>query len=229
MKPLIIALDVETDKEALSLLKATRRHCDVYKIGPGLVLRYGPQIIRKIRSAGKKIFLDLKFHDIPSTMARSVKEAGKLGIHSATVHTSAGDAALKAVAALKGRPQIWGVTVLTSLSGPDLDQIGFDRDPMDQAARLAELAKRSGINGIVASVGETALLRKLVGNNFTIVTPGIRMPDHAVGDQKRVATPAHARHAGASFIVVGRPILESRDPEALAADILADWKKGIEK
>ena len=227
MKPLIIALDVETDKEALSLLKATRRHCDVYKIGPGLVLRYGPAIAKKIRAAGKKIFLDLKFHDIPSTMARSVREAGKMGVYSATVHTSAGETALKTVAIQRGRPQIWGVTVLTSLSGPDLDQIGFERDPMDQAARLAALAQRSKIDGIVASVGETAALRRQLGKDFTIVTPGIRLPDNAVGDQKRVATPAHAREAGASFIVVGRPILEAKDPEAVAAAMLTDWKKGV--
>ncbi len=229
MKPLIIALDVETDKEALSLVKATRASCDLYKIGPGHVLRYGPSIFKKIRAAGKKIFLDLKFHDIPSTMARSVREASKLGIHSATVHTSAGEAALKEVAAVRGRAQVWGVTVLTSLSGPDLTQIGFDRDPADQVERLANLAKRAAIDGIVASVGETAALRKLVGKNFTIVTPGIRMPDNAVGDQKRVATPAHARQAGASFIVVGRPILEARDPAKLAASILTDWKKGADR
>jgi orotidine-5'-phosphate decarboxylase len=227
MKPLIIALDVETDKEALSLLKATRQHCDLYKIGPGHLLRYGPQIIKKIRAAGKKVFLDLKFHDIPSTMARSIRETSKLGIYSATVHTSGGETALKEVAKVKGRPQVWGVTVLTSLSGSDLDQIGFERDPMDQAIRLAELAKRSAIDGIVASVGETATLRKIVGKNFTIVTPGIRLPDNAVGDQKRVATPAHARQAGSSFIVVGRPILEAKDPEAVAAAMMTDWKKGV--
>jgi len=226
MKPLIIALDVETDKEAMSLLKATRRHCDVYKVGPGHILRYGPQIIKKIRAAGKKVFLDLKFHDIPSTMARSIKEAGKLGVYSATVHTSGGETALREVAQVKGRPQVWGVTVLTSLSGSDLDQIGFERDPMDQAIRLAEIAKRSAIDGIVASVGETATLRKIVGKDFVIITPGIRLPDNAVGDQKRVATPAHARAAGSSFMVVGRPILEARDPESVAAAILQDWKKG---
>jgi len=227
MKPLIIALDVDTEKEALGLLRRTQKHCDVYKIGPTLVLRYGPVILKKIRAAGKKIFLDLKFHDIPNTMERSVKEAAGTGVYSLTVHTSAGEAALKAVAGVKKRPQIWGVTVLTSLSQVDLDQVGFNRSPMDQAFRLAELAKRSQIDGIVASVGETAALRQLLGPHFTIVTPGIRMPDGAAGDQKRVATPGHARFAGASFIVVGRPIIEARDPAELAAAVLADWKKGV--
>jgi orotidine-5'-phosphate decarboxylase len=227
MKPLIIALDVDTEKEALGLMRATRRHCDVYKVGPTLVLRYGPSILKKIRAAGKKIFLDLKFHDIPNTMARSVKEAAGTGIYSCTVHTSAGEGALKAVAELRSRPQIWGVTVLTSLSQVDLDHIGFNRSPMEQAARLAELAKRSSIDGIVASVGETKELRQLLGPKFTIVTPGIRMPDGVAGDQKRVATPGHAREAGATFIVVGRPIIEAKKPDDVAAAVLADWKRGV--
>lgn len=227
MKPLIIALDVDTEKEALGLLRATKARCDVYKVGPTLILKYGPSILKKIRAAGKKIFLDLKFHDIPNTMERSVKEAATNGIFSLTVHTSAGEAALKAVAAVKKRPAIWGVTVLTSLSQVDLDHIGFNRSPMEQAERLADLAKRSAIDGIVASVGETAALRQLLGPKFTIVTPGIRMPDNAVGDQKRVATPGHARFAGASFIVVGRPIIEAKDPDELCNAILADWKKGV--
>jgi orotidine-5'-phosphate decarboxylase len=226
MKPLIIALDVDTEKEALSLLRATRKFADIYKVGPTLVLRYGPSVLKKIRAAGKKIFLDLKFHDIPNTMERSVKEAAGSGVFSLTVHTSAGEAAMKAVAGVKKRPQIWGVTVLTSLSQVDLDHIGFGRSPMEQAARLADLAKRSSIDGIVASVGETAALRQQLGPNFTIVTPGIRMPDGAAGDQKRVATPGHARFAGATYIVVGRPIIEARDPAQLASDVLADWKKG---
>ena len=142
------------------------------------------------------------------------------------MHSSAGEAALKAVAGVKKRPQIWGVTVLTSLSQTDLDHIGFNRSPMEQAELLAQLAQRSAIDGIVASVGETASLRAIVGPKFTIVTPGIRMPDGAVGDQKRVATPGHARAAGASYIVVGRPIIEAKDPNAVAAAVLADWKKG---
>jgi orotidine-5'-phosphate decarboxylase len=227
MKPLIIALDVDTEREALGLLRATKKHADIYKVGPSLILRYGPSVLKKIRSAGKKVFLDLKFHDIPNTMERAVKEAAGTGVFSLTVHTSAGESAMKAVADVKKRPQIWGVTVLTSLSQADLDHIGFGRSPMDQAARLADLAKRSAIDGIVASVGETAALRQLLGPHFTIVTPGIRMPDGAAGDQKRVATPGHARFAGASFIVVGRPIIEARDPDELAAAIVADWKKGV--
>ncbi len=226
MKPLIIALDVDTDKEALALIKATRKNCDLYKVGPTLVLRYGPQMIKKIRALDKKIFLDLKFHDIPNTMMRSVKEAGRNGIFSATVHTSAGETALKTVAELSSRPKIWGVTVLTSLGATDLRDLGFMHSPFEQTLHLADLAKRAKLDGVVASVGETAQLRATLGKNFTIVTPGIRLPDNEIGDQKRIATPAHAREAGADFIVVGRPILEAKHPETVAEEILKDWGKG---
>jgi orotidine-5'-phosphate decarboxylase len=226
MKPLIAALDVETEREALALVRATKKNVDIYKIGPGLILRYGPSILKKVRRAGKRIFLDLKFHDIPSTMARAIKESAKSGIYSATVHTSAGEDALRTVAALKDRPRVWGVTVLTSLSEPDLRVIGFDRPPSDQASRLADLARRSKIDGIVASVAETQQLREQLGKTFTIVTPGIRMPDGIVGDQKRVATPSLARRAGATFIVVGRPIIEAKNPGEVAAAIMKDWNKG---
>jgi orotidine-5'-phosphate decarboxylase len=226
MKPLIVALDVDTEKEALSLLKATRKHADLYKVGPTLVLRYGPQILKKIRKAGKKIFLDLKFHDIPNTMIRSIAEAGKNGIYSATVHTSAGESALKAVALVKGRPQIWGVTVLTSLSGDDLLGIGIQRSPLEQVEKLASLAHYAKLDGVVASVGETAHLRALVGNKMAIVSPGIRLPEGDAGDQKRIATPAHAREAGATFIVVGRPLIEAKKPDQVAEQIMLDWKRG---
>ena len=226
MKPLIVALDVDTDKEALSIVRATRKYADLYKVGPSLILRYGPAILKKIRNARKKIVLDLKFHDIPNTMARAVREAARSGVFSATVHASAGLTALKSVAAAHPRPRIWGVTVLTSLSGTDLTELGVDRSPLDHAARLAELAKRGALDGVVASVGETAALRGQLGRDFTIVTPGIRLPENAVGDQKRVATPRHAREAGATYIVVGRPIIESRDPGLTAKMVLADWLKG---
>ncbi len=226
MKPLIVALDVDTEKEALALLKATRKHCDVYKVGPTLVLRYGPQILKKIRRAGKKIFLDLKFHDIPNTMIRSIAEAGKNGIYSATVHTSAGESALKAAALVRGRPLIWGVTVLTSLSAEDLYGIGIQRSPLEQVEQLALLAQRAKLDGVVASVGETARLRSLIGSKMVIVTPGIRLPEGDAGDQKRIATPAHAREAGATFIVVGRPLIEAKKPEFLAEQLTLDWKRG---
>jgi orotidine-5'-phosphate decarboxylase len=226
MKPLIIALDVDTEKEALSLIKETKEFCDIYKVGPGLFLRYGRDIIKKIQRLKKKIFLDLKFHDIPNTMLKAVKEAAEMSVFSATIHTSAGAQALKTISSMRSRPQIWGVTVLTSLSGPDLDELGFGRSSLEQTVRLAELAKRCHLNGIVASVGETAELRKILGRDMTIVTPGIRLPHDSIGDQKRIATPRHAKEAGSDFIVVGRPILESKNPGLAAEEIIKDWKKG---
>ena len=226
MKPLIIALDVETDKEALSLLKATRAYCDVYKIGPGLILRYGPQIIRKIRAKGKKVFLDLKFHDIPSTMARSVKEAAKAGAYSATVHTSAGETALKEVSRVRGRPQVWGVTVLTSLDASDLLEQGVTAtSPADLVMHRAKLAKAAGFDGVIASGQEAASVRAAVGAGFLIVTPGIRLSEGPDRDQARVMTPAKAIAAGATHLVVGRPITEAADPAAVIRRINADISK----
>jgi orotidine-5'-phosphate decarboxylase len=226
MKPLIIALDVDTEKEALGVLKATKAHADIFKVGPPLLLRCGPDIIKIIRRFHKKVFLDLKFHDIPNTMLRSIKEAHALGVFSATVHTSAGESALKTVADLRSRPKIWGVTVLTSLQHQDLMDLGFQHSPEEQVLRLGQLAKKTGLDGVVASVGETAALRAALGNQMIIVTPGIRMPTNEVGDQKRVATPSHARQAGSNFIVVGRPIVEAKDPGLAAEEIMNDWKKG---
>jgi orotidine-5'-phosphate decarboxylase len=226
MKPLIVALDVDTEKEAMALIRATRKHTDLYKVGPTLVLRYGPHILKRIRATGKKIFLDLKFHDIPNTMARSIAEAGKSGVYSATVHTCAGESALKTVAQVGKRPLVWGVTVLTSMSGDDLLGIGIQRSPFEQVEKLALLAQRVKLDGVVASVGETAHLRKLLGAKIAIVTPGIRLPEGEAGDQKRIATPAHAREAGATFIVVGRPIIEAKKPEFIAEQIMLDWKRG---
>src|SRR5207244_2490132 len=135
-------LDVDTDKEALALTKATARYADIVKVGPPLILRYGPSILTKIRKLHKKIFLDFKFHDIPNTMLRSLRDAARNGIFSATVHTSAGEAALKAVAGLPARPQVWGVTVLTSLGANDLKDLGFLHAPIDLTRHLASLAKR---------------------------------------------------------------------------------------
>lgn len=225
MKPLIVALDVDTDKEAIALAKATSRWVDIVKVGPPLLLRYGPPILSKLRKLNKKIFLDLKFHDIPNTMLRSIKDAARNGIFSATVHTSAGETALRTVADIPRRPQLWGVTILTSLGSNDLRALGFVHSSLDQTRHLALMAKKCGLDGVVASVGETAQLRSELGPSFTIVTPGIRLPDGEAGDQVRIATPQHAREAGATYMVVGRPIIEAKDP-AKAAELMArDWNK----
>lgn len=225
MKPLIVALDVETEREAMSLVKATKDYVDVYKVGPGLVLRYGPEIFKKIRKARKKIFLDLKFHDIPNTILRSVKEAANWDIFSATVHIAAGEKALSEAVNLRSRPSLWGVTVLTSLSERDLMEIGVTATPLEQVLRLAEVAKKAQLDGVVASVGETVQLRRFFGKHIKIITPGIRLPEDSLGDQVRTGTPQHARASGSDFIVVGRPIVESKDPRLVAEFIIKDWNK----
>jgi orotidine-5'-phosphate decarboxylase len=229
MKPLIVALDVDTEKEAMRLVKATRKFVDVYKVGPGLVMKYGPSILKKVKSGGKKVFLDLKFHDIPNTVARTVAEAGRWGLFSATVHISAGENALHAAVAVKKRPLLWGVTVLTSLSEQDMLRMGWNTSPLDQVLRLADIAKRVNLDGVVASVGETIQLRRLLGNKIKIITPGIRMPEESMGDQVRTASPQHARESGSDFIVVGRPIIEARNPALAAQMIVKDWNKAGKK
>lgn len=225
MKPLIVALDVETEKEALSIIRATRKHVDLYKVGPGLLMRYGTSLLKKITRLRRQVFLDLKFHDIPTTVARSVREAARQKVFSATVHISAGEAALKMTAGLRPRPKLWGVTVLTSLTDQDLAHLGFSSVAQDQVMRLTHIAKSAGIDGVVASVGEAAAIRRIAGPSFTIVTPGIRLPEEAAADQRRVSTPQHARAAGANFIVVGRPIIESDDPALFAERIMKDWSR----
>lgn len=226
MKPLIVALDVDTQAEALGLVRATKEFVDIYKIGPTLVLRYGPKIIEKISKLKKQVFLDLKFHDIPNTMVRSIREAEQLGVYSATVHLSASEAALNTVMDVKPRPRVWGVTVLTSFSASDLEKIGIQCTPAEQVERLAQIAKKTKLDGVVASVEETAQLRRMLGAKTAIITPGIRLPDNEQDDQKRVATPARAREAGSTFIVVGRPIIESKTPDLVAEKMMQNWKSG---
>jgi len=225
MKPLIVALDVEDDSAALSLARHLGHLCDLYKIGPSLFLKHGGALVEKFRWMDKQVFLDLKLHDIPATIGRAVKEAGKLGVYSMTVHASGGPAMIQAAVSAKPRPKIWAVTVLTSLSDADLEAVGLHSQTADQAIRLARLARDAGADGIICSVNEAAHIRQLFGKEFTVVTPGIRQSGTRLHDQKRVATVADAHKAGADFFVVGRNILESKDPEASARQMLNEWNK----
>ena len=211
MRPLIVALDLETDREALELVKHLRVNVDLFKVGPVLFMKYGPALIQSIHALGAKVFLDLKLHDIPSVVAKGVKRAGELGVYSLTLHASGGEEMMKRSAKVARRPKLWGVTVLTSMDALGLQGIGIRQSPLEQVRRLAALARSSGLNGVVASVEETPTLRKELGPNFEIITPGIRL---AAGgdDQKRVATPADAVKAGSTFFVMGRPVLEAKDP-----------------
>ena len=209
---LIVALDVDTFEKAAALIRATRDVVDVFKVGSQLFTRVGPRILAHLQEQGKECFLDLKFHDIPSVVANAVAAAGATKVFLLTVHASGGAEMLQAAAAVPNRPRLLGVTVLTSVGG----------DVQAEVLRLAKLAKDCGLDGVIASPREIRAIRESMGANFLIVTPGIR-PAHAeTGDQQRVMTPAEAVAAGASYIVVGRPIIEADDPGRAAANIAAE-------
>jgi orotidine-5'-phosphate decarboxylase len=210
---LIVALDVDNYDEAAGLVKDLRDAVEVFKVGSQLFTRYGPKIVEFINEQGRQCFLDLKFHDIPNTVAKAVESAAALKVFMLTVHTCGGEEMLKAAARLiPGRPVIVGVTVLTSVPG----------NVVGEVVERARLAQKCGLNGVVASPKELPVLRKEFGEKFLIVTPGIRPEWADAGDQKRVMTPAEAVAAGASYIVVGRPIVAAPKPVAAALRILTE-------
>ena len=221
---LIIALDVATAAEARKLVTAIGESAVFYKVGKQLFTAEGPQVVRELVAGGKKVFLDLKYHDIPTTVAGAVAEAAKLGVDMLTVHASGGGKMLRAaVEAAKARPgmSVLAVTVLTSMDDEDLGKIGVRGHVLEQVMRLAAIALADGCQGLVASAREARALRDEFGQEFLLVTPGVRPPGAAVGDQARVVTPAEAIAAGASHIVVGRPITAASDPVAAVRGIMA--------
>jgi orotidine-5'-phosphate decarboxylase len=232
---LIVALDVPSASKARQVVQSIGEAATTYKVGKQLFTAEGPQIVRDLVSSGRKVFLDLKFHDIPNTVAGAVRAAADMGVSMLTVHASGGGAMLKAAAQAAGqsaaKPMVLGVTVLTSLSDADLIELGIAGQVIDHVVRLAALARDAGCGGVVASALEAHELRRELGNDFNIVTPGIRMGGPslpAVGkgglrdDQARVLTPKEAIAAGANYLVVGRPILEAADPAAAAAEIVRE-------
>jgi len=222
---LIVALDVSTAAAARKIVAAVGDSALTYKVGMQLYTAEGPRVVRDLVAAGRSVFLDLKYHDIPTTVAAAVHEAAQLGVSMLTVHASGGAKMLHAAAdaARAHNPSllVLGVTVLTSLDQDELERVGFQGTVRDEVLRLAAIALDNGCKGIVTSPRETAVLRAELGHNFAIVTPGVRPAGSAHGDQARVATPAEAIAAGASHIVVGRPITEAADPAAAARAILA--------
>jgi orotidine-5'-phosphate decarboxylase len=207
MKKTIIALDMGDGKKALELVRRLSPWVDIFKVGPILFLKEGPAVIREIKALGKEVFLDLKFHDIPATVQRSVESAREMGVYSLTLHSSGGAEMLRAAAGVAGRPRLWAVTVLTSQAATP-----------EQVLERARLAKDSGVDGVIASPLEIEAIKQSCGAAFSVVTPGIR-PVQRNDDQKRTATPAAAVKAGADFIVVGRPVIEAPDPAAVAKQI----------
>jgi len=220
---LIVALDVSTAAAARKIVAAVGDSALTYKVGMQLYTAEGPQVVRDLVASGRRVFLDLKYHDIPNTVGSAVGEAAKLGVSMLTVHAAGSGKMLRAaVDAAKLRPELMvlAVTVLTSMDGNDLEKIGIRGTVEDSVARLASIALANGCQGVVTSAREASHLRAELGDNFAIVTPGVRPAGSSVGDQVRVVTPAEAIASGASHIVVGRPITEAADPAAEARAIL---------
>ena len=228
--PIIVALDVSHPDAALELARRLAPVVGAFKIGKELFVSAGPDIVRRIREAGGSVFLDLKFHDIPNTVAKAVEAAVRLDVQMLTIHTSGGLAMMQAAqraaeeAALrtgKTQPLVLGVTVLTSLNTNDLAEVGVPHDVGAQVERLASLAARAGLGGLVCSPLEITRLRQFLPAAMQLVTPGIRPADSPADDQKRTLTPAEALAAGANWLVIGRPICAAPDPRAAAEKILA--------
>jgi orotidine-5'-phosphate decarboxylase len=222
---LIVALDVSSAAAAQKIVAAVGDSACLYKVGQQLYTAEGPQIVRDLIASGRQVFLDLKYHDIPNTVAAAVKEASNLRVSMLTVHAAGGGkmlrAAVDAARNTNASPMILAVTVLTSLDSRDLEHAGIHGSVVDQVSRLAALAIANGCHGVVASAKEAATLRAELGDDFLIVTPGVRPSGREHGDQARVVTPAEAIASGASYIVVGRPITEAADPASEAREILA--------
>jgi orotidine-5'-phosphate decarboxylase len=206
---LIVALDVDGFQEAVALVQATGKVVDVFKVGSQLFTRVGPRIIEFLHAQGKECFLDLKFHDIPNTVAKAVESATALRVRMLTLHACGGAEMLRAAAAVPNHPLLLGVTVLTSVGG----------NVQAEVLRLAELAKECGLNGVIASPREIHPLREMMGDKFLIITPGIRPAKTGLDDQRRAMTPAEAIIAGADYIVVGRPITAASDPANAALKV----------
>ena len=228
---LIVALDFAHEEKARALVQLLGDTVGFYKVGKELFTAAGPSIVRHLVTGGKKVFLDLKFHDIPNTVAGAVRTAASLGVSLLTVHASGGSKMLKAAAEAAAqsasRPTVLAVTVLTSLASADLVEVGVTDDVESQVLRLAGLALSAGCGGIVASAQEASRLRHALGTGFTLVTPGIRPAGGVAGDQARVVTPEDAIRAGANYLVVGRPITASDDPQAAARAITAQIKRAL--
>jgi len=221
---LIVALDVSSAAAAQKIVAAVGDSAFSYKVGKQLFTAEGPQIVRDLVASGRQVFLDLKYHDIPSTVASAVREAAKLHVSMLTVHASGGGRMLRAAvdAARNMNPtlMVLAVTVLTSLDDSDLEKMGVRGKVVDQVLRLSALAIADGCDGVVASAQEATELRNELDGEFLIVTPGVRPAGTGRGDQVRVVTPAEAIAAGATHIVVGRPITQAADPAAEARAIL---------
>jgi orotidine-5'-phosphate decarboxylase len=230
-KRLIVALDVPDAASAARLIGQLEGNCCWFKVGMELFTAAGPAVLEPLVKRGHSVFLDLKFHDIPNTVAGAVRSAARLGVRMVNVHAAGGPAMLAAArAALDGvedRPELLAVTMLTSMDQAQLKATGLDRSPSEQVELLARMSLEAGIRGFVCSAQEVASLRGLTGPEGVLVTPGIRPAGSDIADQKRIATPAEALRQGASFLVVGRPITQAPDPAEAAEAILKEMAEAI--
>lgn len=221
--PIIVAFDVHTLDEVSALAdQLDPANCRV-KVGKELFTRFGPTVVELLQKRGFELFLDLKFHDIPNTVAAAVKVAADLGVWMVNVHAGGGarmmTAAADALSSFRQPPKLIAVTVLTSMLREDLLAVGVESETVEQVQRLAGLTKECGLSGVVCSAQETTFLRRQMGEDFLLVTPGIRPAGASADDQRRIATPAQAMSDGSSYLVIGRPITQGADPAAILAQI----------
>jgi orotidine-5'-phosphate decarboxylase len=228
---LIVALDVPDAASAANLVCQLENTCHWFKVGLELFVAAGPAVLKPLVARGHSVFLDLKFHDIPNTVAGAVRSAANLGVRMMTVHAAGGPAMLAAArAALDGvanPPELLAVTVLTSMDQAQVNAVGVERSPAKQVERLARMGLEAGMRGFVCSPQEVASLRALTGPEGVLVIPGIRPAGSATGDQKRIATPGDALRQGASYLVVGRPITQAPDPAEAAEAILREMAEAL--
>ena len=222
----IVAMDLPDADRAMALVERLSPALCRLKVGKELFTGAGPGLVRRMVDAGFDVFLDLKYHDIPNTVAAACRQASDLGVWMINVHASGGrrmmEAAREAVGTGEDRPYLVGVTVLTSMNGDDLAAVGVARDPRQQVLRLAALSRDSGLDGVVCSAQEVTDLRAALGDGFLLVTPGIRPSGSARDDQRRVMTPREAIEAGSDYLVVGRPVVQAQDPVGVLEDINRD-------
>lgn len=222
----IVALDFAEASAALALTDRLEPELCRLKIGKELFTSSGPSLVETLVKRGFDIFLDLKFHDIPNTVAQACKASANLGVWMVNVHALGGrsmmEAARASIAPGAAAPKLIAVTVLTSMAEADLQEVGIAASPIDAAMRLARLAADCGLDGVVCSAHEAGAIRDRFGADFLRVTPGIRLPEDASGDQKRIMTPRLARESGASYLVIGRPVTRATDPLAVLARINAE-------